>query len=750
MSAQFRFRACVAGVLIAALVLIGCSASPQAKAAKSLKRGEVLLEKKDFPRALLEFKNASQAKPNDAEPYYQMGLAYLGLSNVPAAAAMFRRATELDPKHDRAQLKLAEILTSSRNKGMVEEASKLLETVLANAPGNTEANDTLAVAEWQLGHTEDATARIEDTLQKFPANLKASVALAKMKLSQKDLAGAEEVLKKAVASAPQSSEAELALGQLYWVAKQPEKAEVEIRRALQLDPGSALALTGLAAIQTSTHRMDEAEETYRRLAALPAREYKHLHAVFLFQTGKREAALAEFVKLTKEDPDNRAARSRLVAAYVSMGKIAEAEQLLGGVLKKNPQDTDALLGRAELYLRAGNPQKAESDLNQVLHLKTDSAQAHFLLAEVYRAEGAVKTERQELNEAIRLNSSMLPARLALAKSLIASNEAASALEILNQTPQPQRTTLGVIVERNWALFATGKFKEERGILDQVLPAGRYPDLLIQDGVLRMRDGDYAGARAAADEVLRRNPEDVRAARILADSYVAEKQPLKAIGRLTELVQGHPKSAPLQYLLGQLYLASGKMLEARQAFEAAGAASPNFVQADLSLARMDLEEKRPDEARRHLVGVLTADPKNILALLLLADVESAAGNREGAISKYRAILDIDGANIFALNNLAWNLALDRPDEALKYAQQAGEIAPDNATVEDTLGWIYYRKGIYRTAVDYLKRAVAKESTPRRQFHLGMSYMKVGDRDLGQKTLSAALQKDPTLLKTEQGW
>jgi uncharacterized protein HemY len=43
--------------------------------------------------------------------------------------------------------------------------------------------------------------------------------------------------------------------------------------------------------------------------------------------------------------------------------------------------------------------------------------------------------------------------------------------------------------------------------------------------------------------------------------------------------------------------------------------------------------------------------------------------------------------------------------LKYARQAAELAPESATVEDTLGWIYYRKEIYGTAVTYLEKPPA---------------------------------------------
>jgi Tfp pilus assembly protein PilF len=80
----------------------------------------------------------------------------------------------------------------------------------------------------------------------------------------------------------------------------------------------------------------------------------------------------------------------------------------------------------------------------------------------------------------------------------------------------------------------------------------------------------------------------------------------------------------------------------------------------------------------------------------------------------------------------------------------ELAPDSAMVQDTLGWIYYRKGVYETAVQYLQSAVTKEPTPRRQFHLALSYIKHGDKVRGRDLMQSALAKDPNLPKSEQGW
>lgn len=85
-----------------------------------------------------------------------------------------------------------------------------------------------------------------------------------------------------------------------------------------------------------------------------------------------------------------------------------------------------------------------------------------------------------------------------------------------------------------------------------------------------------------------------------------------------------------------------------------------------------------------------------------------------------------------------------------AQKAAEISPDNPAVQDTLGWVYYRKSAYRSAIHCLTVAVNREPTPKRRFHLAMSYIRAGNRDVGQPMLQTALQQDPNLAATERGW
>src|SRR5262249_664190 len=80
----------------------GRNTSPQAKEANALRRGEALRDKKDYTRALIEFKNAAAAMPKDAEPYYQMGITFLASGSMGNGVAYLRKATELNPNHQKA------------------------------------------------------------------------------------------------------------------------------------------------------------------------------------------------------------------------------------------------------------------------------------------------------------------------------------------------------------------------------------------------------------------------------------------------------------------------------------------------------------------------------------------------------------------------------------------------------------------------------------------------------------------------
>ena len=107
-SRSSRLKAARAAFFVVVL-LSGCARSPSSQTARFVSRGQSLMAKKDYARAILEFRNAAKLALKDAEPSYRLGQAYLDSGDYRAGVASLLHAVELDPEHAGAQLKIAEV-----------------------------------------------------------------------------------------------------------------------------------------------------------------------------------------------------------------------------------------------------------------------------------------------------------------------------------------------------------------------------------------------------------------------------------------------------------------------------------------------------------------------------------------------------------------------------------------------------------------------------------------------------------------
>ncbi|HEY4054134.1 MAG TPA: tetratricopeptide repeat protein [Terriglobales bacterium] len=739
-----RFEKKVFCAVTTILMLSACSLSPEAKEARFLEKGKKEFQKKNYDVAILWFKNASEAKPWDAEPHYELGISSLAGGDIRSAVDDFRKATELNPRHTGAQLELAELMSRSGDRKSLEEAQKHANAVLASLPEDPDALDVLAATDLRLGKPASAQSYLERSLRKSPNLVKSWVGLAEVKSAGNDLVGAENALRQAATNAPKSPEARIFLGEFYRAHGRLPEAEQQFRQAIAMDPKQGAALIDLGTMQVKAGRTDQADQTFRQAAALSEKQYKPVHAEFLFQIGKRDEALAEFEKLNAAHPDDLNIRTKLVQLYLTLNRRGDAEKILTAAVKKNALDQDALMRRSRLYLDEGKYTEAETDLNQVLHYNKGSADAYYLLSKVSQGRANREKEKQSLEEALKLDPAFLTARIDLAKVLLASRNAAPALTLLDEAPESQMDRLSRILERNWALLALGKKEEARKGIDRILAAGTIPEALIQDAAAKLNLKDYAGARKSAEEALNKTPGDTRALFTLVQIYAAQKQFAAAMQTVRQYALKEPKSAEIQEYLGQVLSNSGDRAGARKAFEAAKAARPAYIEADFALAELDAADGKVDDARKRLAGIVASHPDNKNAHLILAEFEAANGKRPAAVEQFRKVVALDDNDAGAFNSLAYLLAENKqPDEALKYARRAKELAPNNPAVDDTLGWIYYQQGSYPLAVVRLEAATAKGASAVREYHLAMAYLKAGKPERGRQTLDAALKMDPKL-------
>jgi tetratricopeptide (TPR) repeat protein len=164
------------------------------------------------------------------------------------------------------------------------------------------------------------------------------------------------------------------------------------------------------------------------------------------------------------------------------------------------------------------------------------------------------------------------------------------------------------------------------------------------------------------------------------------------------------------LLGQIYASQRKIPEAIREFD-------------------ELSKRQPNHVGAHTV---------VGMLLQISD------RRREAKERYQKALSIDPNAAVPANNLAW-LQMedgDNLDVALQHAQTALAGLPESPEVNDTLGYIYLKKGLHTQAINALKVSVERDpKNPMYLYRLGTAYAAAGDTALARQSFDQALKLDP---------
>jgi Flp pilus assembly protein TadD len=90
-----------------------------------------------------------------------------------------------------------------------------------------------------------------------------------------------------------------------------------------------------------------------------------------------------------------------------------------------------------------------------------------------------------------------------------------------------------------------------------------------------------------------------------------------------------------------------------------------------------------------------------------------------------------------------------DVAFAMAQTARRQMPDNPSSADTLGWAFYHKHVYGSAITLFREAVKKEpDNPLFNLHLGLAYAKNGQVALARQQLDRLLRMNPNSADVDQ--
>jgi Flp pilus assembly protein TadD len=285
-----------------------------------------------------------------------------------------------------------------------EAAIAPLQKFLAEKDDFAYAHFQLGYAYTALGRGKEARPEYERALQLDPKMAEAAVNLGLLLLNEEP-AEAVAPLQKAVELLPAQSRPRMLLGLAYEKSGDLKNAVRAYEGALALDPRDGENNLHLAQLLFRENRAPEAESRFRAvLASEPDSRTALLGLAQSLEAEKKPQAVEAYQSYLKAQPDDTAARQRLVHLLIAGQKFEEALAEMERTETRGTVSVESLKLRADISIGQKKWDDAITALKQAVALAPQDAQLRGGLGRTYLQQRDFVNADKELRAAIGLDA----------------------------------------------------------------------------------------------------------------------------------------------------------------------------------------------------------------------------------------------------------------------------------------------------------------------------------------------------------
>jgi predicted Zn-dependent protease len=505
----------------------------------------------------------------------------------------------------------------------------------------------------------------------------------------------------------------------------------------------------------------------------PAPAYQTYLALARDTHDPRMAQRATEIALAAQSPSDALAAAQLWQQYaptseraaqldasllVLSGKPDEAEPLLARELSKVPDENrgSAILALQLLVSRGPNRIGGLHVLQDLLKNDMNRPEAQLAIARQQIVADDAPGARKSLEQALAIKPDYLPAALTL--SQMGPEERKEGIATLEKYVQQNPKSHDARLALAQMYLASDRLDDAQKQFE-AMHKDNANDLtpLMALALIDIQKKDFAGAQPFLEQYAQKaektpGADPGQAYIYLSQLALEQKNDAAASDWLNKISPSSQQYIPAQITRAQLLEKQGKPDDARKLLAGLQAQDPRD---QALIARTDaailFDAKRYQEAEDRLAQATANYPDDPDLTYDYAMAAEKNGHYDTMEAQLRKLIESQPDNPQAYNALGYSLA-DRGvrlQEADKLIQKASSLAPDDAFIMDSVGWVKYRLGDTTDALKLLRKAYDLQPNAEIGAHLGEVLWKTGAQDQARDAWREARKLEPdndTLLKT----
>lgn len=619
-------------VFIAVMCLQGCGERSEDYFAA----GKAVLEKNDFAAAVIQFKNAVERDPANAEARYFLGYALGKIGDLRDAEAQVRKAIEIGYDQNVARPVLVEMLAN-----LGDSKSALIEAASVDMLTRPEAKAQVIALKGDVLFSEtrvkEAEAAYQEALTVDSLNTTALAGQARALVWRGDLSAAQRIADQVLARSPDDVRALLIRASVLQKTGKLKESIAVLDRVVSLNPLHFFAYTSLLPALISAGDLAGAKSRLARLQEVAPKTVPtyYLEGLVAYASKDLEKTRELVRQVLKVVPDH--SRALLLGGMVEsdLGNYGLAIRDLERLVALLPTEPVARRLLARAYFASGQTDRARTEMNEVLRMAPDDADALALGGEIAIARRDFKAAIDYFRRAVTGRPANAVLRTRLGEARLFSGDVDQGLKDL----EAARALAGGRMMADAALVAYRlSRKEVPGALELAKSmVSEEPENPVSQQTLATAaraSRDYTSARKALEKLSMLTSDGLPATRQLAEVDVLEGHPEAARSRLSAFLERQPRNEEAALLLAAVARRTGEPSEAvLKILDSAIAANPLASRARLEKMTLLLangDTAQALDAAQQAISIIGEDPAY---LLVLAKAQSVAKEYTQAITTY---------------------------------------------------------------------------------------------------------------------